>query len=171
MRRKIIQHYADTLCQMFCGWQLMGDFSRLEHLGTGRLSINLLSGACAHKGKQVEQLSMARILQAWLHERCAKNAVPTDALSQIILEADLDIQQSDKQRDPSIRYSDATPPFIGCNIRCRSTIATDERTYEGQFTEFREWRRRSAGPMHKLNTGDWNNTTAGPIEVEDDDAS
>ena len=169
MRRKVIQHYADTICQMFCGWQLMGDFRRLEQLGNGRLSIDLLCGACIHNGKRVEQLSIARILQAWVYERCAKDAVPTDALSQIHLEADLDVQQSEKQRDPSVRWPNAKPPFIGCDIRCRSTIATDERTYTGQFTDFEEWPKNPVGPMRKLKLGDWE--ASGLTEVEGDGAS
>ncbi len=33
MRRKRLQHDADVLCQMFCGWRLVYSYDRLLQLG------------------------------------------------------------------------------------------------------------------------------------------
>ncbi len=171
MRRKVIQNYADTICQMFCGWQLMNDFKQLDRLGSGLLTIDLRTGACVHDGKPTDQLSIARILQAWFFDRCARDAVPTDALTKVLLEAELTISLSDTQRDTSMRFSDPRPPFVGCDIRCRSSVDTDEGTYRGEFTDFEEWPRDGAGQARKLKFGEWEDTIPGPAEVESGDAS
>lgn len=43
MRRKRLQHAADTLCHMFCGWRLVNSYQELERLGSGTLLIDALT--------------------------------------------------------------------------------------------------------------------------------
>jgi hypothetical protein len=59
VRRKRLQHAADTLCRMFCGWRLANSYRSLASLGAGTLRIDALGGSCEFKGERVETLSIA----------------------------------------------------------------------------------------------------------------
>ena len=124
MRRKVLKHYADTVCQMFCGWQNF-DWDPLIQRGSGVLMIDLLTGECRHNKERMPQLSVVRVLQSWLFDRCAKDSVPTDFLKAVQLRVELNIRNdvpSDKSQ-------------VVCSLDCSSLIKTDEKDYSGTFRD------------------------------------
>ena len=79
VRRKRLQHSADTFCQMFCGWRLANSYKDLERLGSGTLSIDVLVGSCRFDGTPIEPLSIAGELHSWLCEDLAAQGIPIGA--------------------------------------------------------------------------------------------
>jgi hypothetical protein len=63
---KRLQHVADTMCQMFCGWRLIESKPNLVNLGSGTLEIDAITGQCLFQGKSFEQLTIAEEIRAWL---------------------------------------------------------------------------------------------------------
>src|SRR5689334_12628046 len=56
MNRKRLQHVADTMCQMFCGWRLIESKPNLVNLGSGILEIDAITGQCVFQGKSIGRL-------------------------------------------------------------------------------------------------------------------
>jgi hypothetical protein len=52
---KGLQHVADTMCQMFCGWRLIESKPNLANLGSGTLEIDTITGQCLFQGKSIDQ--------------------------------------------------------------------------------------------------------------------
>ncbi len=48
MRRKKLQHYANTVCHMFVGWRMGNDLETLSELPSGKIKVDLLSGSAIH---------------------------------------------------------------------------------------------------------------------------
>ena len=48
MRRKILQHYANTVCHMFVGWRMGNDLETLSELPSGKIKVDLLNGSAIH---------------------------------------------------------------------------------------------------------------------------
>ena len=81
MRRKRLQRTADTMCQMFCGWRLIGSKPNLLKLGSGTLEIDALTGQCVFQGKATGQITIAEELRAWLQQDLLTNKIPIAALT------------------------------------------------------------------------------------------
>jgi len=80
MRRKRLQHAADTMCQMFCGWRLIGSKPSLVNLGSGTLEIDAITGQCLFQGKNIGPLTIAEEIRAWLEQDLATNKIPIASL-------------------------------------------------------------------------------------------
>lgn len=81
MRRKRLQHVADTMCQMFCGWRLIASKPNLLKLGSGTLEIDAITGQCVFQSKITRQLTIAEEIHAWLQQDLATNEIPIAALT------------------------------------------------------------------------------------------
>jgi hypothetical protein len=75
MRRKRLQHSADTLYQMFCGWRLANFYKDLGRLGSGMLSIDVLVDSCRFDDMPIEPLNIARELHSWLRGDLAAQGI------------------------------------------------------------------------------------------------
>ena len=73
MQMKRLQHVADTMCQVFCGWRLIESKPNLVNLGSGTLEINALTGQCLFQGKSIRQLRIAEEIRAWMQQDLATN--------------------------------------------------------------------------------------------------
>ena len=80
MRRKRLQHVADTLCHMFCGWRLLFSFAKLERIGSGTLEIDVLERTCRFEGEEIERLTIADELHAWMTGDLAAHDMATSDL-------------------------------------------------------------------------------------------
>src|SRR5215472_1490849 len=80
MHRKRLQHVADTMCQIFCGWRLTGSKPRLLELGSGTLEIDALTGQCFSQGQSIAQLTVAEEIRVWIQDDLAANKIPVGAL-------------------------------------------------------------------------------------------
>jgi hypothetical protein len=68
MRGKRFQHIADTMCQMFCGWRLVGSKPSLVNLGSGTLNMDAITGQYLFNGKKIAQLTIAEEIRAWIQK-------------------------------------------------------------------------------------------------------
>ena len=146
MRRKRLQHSADTLCQMFCGWRLANSYEDLERLGSGTLTVDALVGSCRFDGEPIERLNIAGELHSWLCEDLATHGIPIGAVLRAYLTARLSIAAiGSRPRAAPVQYlgADGKPVrsggFYRCDIKCESEVATDEATYRSRLTDMEEW--------------------------------
>jgi hypothetical protein len=146
VRRKRLQHSADTFCHMFCGWRLANSYKDLERLGSGTLSIDVLAGSCRFDGVPVEPPPSAGELHSWLCEDLAAHGIPIDALLRGSLTAHLSITAvGPRQRATTVQSlgADGQPirsgGFYRCEIECESEVATEEAVYRSRSTDAEEW--------------------------------
>ena len=128
MRRKRLQHHADTLCHIFCGWEIMVDWTNLTRLREGRLEIDLLEGTCRHNGYSIAPLEMNQILKNWFHKDLQENNIPIECIKKAMLEINFQCELSSK-----------IDSNINCRICCNSLIQTDEKLYSSVFRDCESW--------------------------------
>ena len=141
MRRKRFQHHADTLCHMFCGWQLHADWAALTRLKSGEIRIDALTGTshvAGVDGAAQAELVMGRVLQSWLAEDCASNAIPIDTITEAMLVVTVTTEETAEQTT-SMRFADPTPPHVQCQLRCHSRVVSGDDVYESQYVDHEEW--------------------------------
>ena len=146
MRRKRLQHSADILCQKFVGWELVNSYRQLVELGSGTLSIDALSGECRFDDHPIQELTIAGALQIWLADDLKTHNISAESLQHASLAADLRLSSirapdrvtgdfhMDKNQKPISKGS-----FHRLEIRCRSEVATDEKTYHSEFDDVQEF--------------------------------
>ena len=144
MRRKRLQHVADTMCQMFCGWRLIGSKPNLVDLGSGTLEIDAITGECLFAGRIIEQLTIAEEIREWVRDDLAANEIPVVALNRARLTVNLLFRVVPwSKQTKEIFYSDAgvvhTENMNQCTMQCESNVATDEAVYDSRLTEVQEW--------------------------------
>lgn len=146
VRRKRLQHCADTLCHIFCGWRLANSYKDLERLGTGTLSIDVIVGSCRFDGVPIEPPSIATELHCWLREDLATHGIPIVALLRASFTAHLSITAiGPRQRVTPIQFLgvDSRPVrsggFYCCEIGCESEVATEGAVYQSRLTDIEEW--------------------------------
>jgi hypothetical protein len=81
MRSKRLQHLADTMCQIFCGWRLIESKPNLVDLGSGTLEIDAITGQCFFQGQIIDKLKIAEEIRAWMQDDLAANKIPIAALT------------------------------------------------------------------------------------------
>jgi hypothetical protein len=146
MRHKRLQHVANTLCHMFCGWQLMFSYPMLEQLGSGTLRLNVLTEDCSFNDTPIPPLAIAGTLAAWLRQELMDNHIDIAALTEATLTAQLDIKRIEsRHRQRNNQYFGPNQQllkpthFTACVIACRSQVVTDEKTYTSEYHDYEEW--------------------------------
>jgi hypothetical protein len=144
MRRKRLQHVADTMCQMFCGWRLISSKPILVELGSGTLEIDAITGECFFQGRIIEKLTIAEEIRAWMRDDLAANKIPFAALKGARLSVNLSFSVVPwRDQSGEIFYSDAgavrSEEMNRCAMECDSNVVTDESVYRSKLTEVEEW--------------------------------
>lgn len=145
MRRKRLQHAADTVCRMFCGWRLINCKPQLVELGSGTIRIDVLTGNCTFEGRPISPLSIAEELRLWLSEDLEANHIPVAAVSRACLQVKLSFSKIPwSERTTNGHYFNYGRPvrtntMHRCIIRCASEVATDEAVYRSEFDDVEEW--------------------------------
>ena len=144
MRRKRLKNVADTLCQMFCGWRLVGSKRTLAELGSGTLEIDALTGQCQFQGKPILQLPIAMELAGWMKQDLATHRIPTTLLVHARLSARLSFSRvpwNTRTKEIFISSGKAvrSQEMHKCIFECASEVATDEVLYRSKRTETQEW--------------------------------
>jgi hypothetical protein len=144
MRTKRLQHVADTMCQMFCGWRLIGSKPNLVNLGSGTLEIDAITGQCFFQGQIIAQLAIAEEIRAWMQDDLAANKIPVAALTVARLSVKLSFSVVPwNKQTREIFHSDEgavrTEKMNRCTIECDSNVATDEAVYRSKSTAVQEW--------------------------------
>jgi hypothetical protein len=146
MRRKRLNHAADTFCQIFRGWRLSNSLHTLVKLGSGTLIINAKDGTCTIDGASIETLPIASEVNGWFTEDLAKHRIPETAISVARLTVQLGLSTiQGKQRSNPVQHiaPDGKPiregKFYRLSMQCNSEIATDEATYSAAVSDTVEW--------------------------------
>ena len=144
MRRKRLQHVADTMCQMFCGWRLDRSKPDLVKLGPGSLEIDAITGQCVFEGGSIERLNIAEEIHLWLQQDLENNKIPVTSIVRAHLAVKLlftDVPWSDRGRE--IFFVEGKPVrtenLHRCTMECESNVTTDEVTYRSHLTGIQEW--------------------------------
>ena len=145
MRRKRLQHTADTICRMFCGWRLVNCMPQLVDLGSGTIHIDVLTGSCSFDGEAIPSLSIAEELRLWVRKDLEANQIPLAGLAHASLAAKLSLSEIQwRDRTTNAHFFDdgrhvRTDTMHRCAIRCESEVATDEAVYRSEFQDLEEW--------------------------------
>lgn len=132
------------MCQMFCGWRLIGSKPNLVKFGPGTLEIDAITGQCHFQGKIIGQLTIAEEIHAWLQQDLAANKIPIVALTCAHLAVKLSFSEvpwNDDARE--IFYSDGkavrTEKMNRCTMECDSNVTTDDAVYRSKLIDAQEW--------------------------------
>lgn len=144
MREKRLQNAADNLCQMFCGWRLIGSKPELVNLGSGTLTIDAISGQCSFQGQNIGQLAIAVELRASLQRNLEANKIPEDALksAQLTVQLSFSVVLWNKVTK-EIFYLNGKPlrtkKMNRCKMKCDGKVTTDKAVYHSKLTEAQDW--------------------------------
>ncbi len=146
MKHKRLKHAVHIFCHMFCGWRLAMSYGHLERLGSGAVSIDVLSSACTFNGSAIPTLSIATELTAWFDEDLLAHRIDMAHIYEAPLTADLVLHLIPaKERRSKTYYFGPnqqllTPAhFVGCAIDAASRIVTDETVYTSTYRDWEEW--------------------------------
>src|ERR1035437_6351814 len=116
MRRKRLNHAADTFCQMFRGWRLANSYHALAELGSGTLVIDAKDATCTFNGADIAPLNIAGELNAWLIADWQANDIPLPAISAAKLTVVLALStiQGKKRKTTVQHISPESKPTRGC---------------------------------------------------------
>jgi hypothetical protein len=132
------------MCQMFCGWRLIGSKPSLVNLGSGALEIDAITGQCLFQGKNIGPLSIAEEIRAWLEQDLTTNRIPMSALTGAHLTVKLSFSvvpwnAATKESFYSGGKAVRTEEMNRCVVECDSKISTGESVYSSQLTDAQEW--------------------------------
>jgi hypothetical protein len=132
------------MCQMFCGWRLIGSKPSLVKLGSGTLEIDATTGKCFFQRENIGQLTIAEEIRAWMQEDLATNKIPMASIADARLSVKLSFSVVPWSAPKGqIFYSEGgavrTENMNRCTMECTSKVATDETVYRSELTEVQEW--------------------------------
>ena len=132
MRRKILQHIANTLCPMLVGWRMYEDLEILSDLPSGTIEFDLLQAEAIHSQQGKIRLQITNELQSWMLNQFKENKIEIEKIQKVSLLAymDTDKIKTDKKSIVSFHWS------------VNSEIATDEKNYKGYLKEAHQWHKR-----------------------------
>jgi hypothetical protein len=146
MKQRRLQHAADILCHMFCGWRLINCYAEMERLGSGELQVDALTADCVFNGIPIESLSIAHELQHWLLTDLAANNIQSESIRIAKMTAHLSISQiSSRTRTTNTQHFDnkerpvTKGTFNRLEIKCHSLISTDKKSFTSSFEDLEEW--------------------------------
>ena len=88
MRRKVLQDLVNVFCQMFVGWRMQEDLSRLIELGDTQITINILDGSAFLQENIPVQLYIAKEINAWFLNRLTEVNIPASGIVSATLSID-----------------------------------------------------------------------------------
>lgn len=146
MRRKRLNHTVDILCDMFCGWRLMNSYTEIERIGTGKLEIDIITGVCIFNDSQIESLSIAYELNAWVKEDFEKHNITLADIQTVKLVANLTLETSLAQKASQSSFyigKDGKPiekgSFYNLSAKLHSIVKTNDAIYQNERTHYETW--------------------------------
>ena len=134
MRRKVIQHFANMLCQRFIDLPSGYDLARFVKLGNGTAALNILDGHCTHNGSPVERFNTCNEYKEWLFRDLERHRIPVDAIVNAGMEIDATVSNIEIKESFGHVFRSADFSFD-----CRSSIQTDDKTYSSCRSEEKRW--------------------------------
>jgi hypothetical protein len=147
MRRGLLQHYANQVCQMAVGWRLgIVDLPLLLERGKGTVAFDLLTGTTALDDEPVS-LTIMDDVGAWLDEAKLRDGLPDDLITQFTMRMHFDITEETagglEQRSVGLKcHSALSPPTPSTAVaagsansgrgqspkRCGSSVTPERRS-------------------------------------------
>lgn len=130
---------------MFCGWRLHTSKPLLAELGSGSLTIDVLTGQCSFEGRSIPQLRIAEELRLWLRRDLEANQIPVESIDRATLVAKLLLSEIawDDGTTHEIWFKDGQPMHTDtmhrCAIACEAQVVTDEAVYRSELDDVEEW--------------------------------
>lgn len=138
MKLKRLNHQAQNLGQMFCGWELMFDYKRLAELGSGILTLNILTKECQNNENSIPPLQIASTLNHRMTQDLAAHGIELEAIEVASLEVEFKTERHKGQKGDT-SWADPTPYYIGCTLSCSSKIRAFGREYVSTYVDAEEW--------------------------------
>ncbi len=147
MRRKRLQHDADILCHMFCGWRLIFSKADLVKLGSGLLAIDALTGECSFNGIPTKTLAIANEVRLWLAADFEKNNIRIQDITVARLTVRLAFDEIDWEdrtgADQFFSFTTheqvRTERMHRCRMHCDSEIRTVDSVFKSGYQDSEEW--------------------------------
>ena len=78
---------------MFLGYRIHQDLPRLEELGEGTFSIDLLTGNCTKDDRWIEPLLIATEFRVWLGKQLARNGVDVKDVEKALITTEMIVEK------------------------------------------------------------------------------
>ena len=123
MNRKRFKHQVDIFCEMFSGWQLIGDITLLSKLGTGKIILDFMNCTVLYNDKIFhEELTLLRVISGWLKADLSKHNIDLSKILEAQLEIKFDIR-------PSAEIDKRNKKSLSVEMELRGQITTSTKTY------------------------------------------
>lgn len=134
MRRKIFNDFANVLCQKFVDLPNGYDLATLAKLGSGVVSINILTDQCFFEESPIEPLRTCAEHRQWLQIQLAKRQLSLAVFESISMSVEFRVTDTilDKPYGHDFRHADFW-------LKCTSEIRTPEAKYNGSSERQKKW--------------------------------
>jgi len=134
MRRKVLQDFANVFCQRVIDVPEGYDLAAFAHYGSGKYSLNILTGECRHNAGPISKLRTCDVYQEWLRTQFEKHGIDRNPIQEATMEIHVIVQEVNVRSSYGHRFADAHFSFD-----CHSKIRTDEKTYVGHMAGNKKW--------------------------------
>lgn len=134
MRRKVIQDFANTLCQRIVDLPEGFDLATFAYYGTGEYRADILNGQCSHNDTIIPPLGACAVYKEWLSCQARKHRVPFEAVQSVTMVIRIEVNSIRTTTSYGHRFASA---HFG--TECRSEIKTDEKLYVGIAKGGKDW--------------------------------
>ena len=134
MRRKVLQDFANLFCQRVIDLPEGYDLASFAHYGSGKFSLNVLTGECSHNGSPIPKLRACDVYDEWLRTQLEKHGIDRNAIQEAAMEIHVVVRDVNVRSSYGHRFADAQFSFD-----CLSKIQTDEKTYIGRMAGNKKW--------------------------------
>ena len=134
MRRKVLQDFANTLCQNYVDLTGGFDAAAFACYGSGTALMNFLSGNCTFNDLPIPVLKGCTVLKDWLHQRFAVHAIVVQEIALAQMTVSVVVSQLNFRRISNHAF------YSGhFNFNCLCEIRTDDKMYCGQMIGEKVW--------------------------------
>jgi hypothetical protein len=132
MRRKVLQDFANTVCQNYLDLTCSADAAFFACYGSGTVTLDIFKGRCSLDGFDVVPLPSTVPIRDWLQKRLAAHNIAVESI--VLAEMILRVVVLDFRFDmlPSIHT-------ISFECDCHCEIRTDEKAYIASKSGFCRW--------------------------------
>src|SRR5687767_14412569 len=134
MRRKVLQHFANTPPQRLLDLPSGFDLARFARLGSGTLDVDFHGGQCRHNGAFVAAFDLCAEHRAWIEREGQRHHIPIKELTRATMTVDFTVSDVEVKHSYGHVFRSALFSFD-----CRSEVRTSEKTYASHQKGQKRW--------------------------------
>lgn len=134
MRRKVLQHFANTPPQRLLDLPSGFDLARFARLVSGTLEVDFLRGECRHNSVLTAPFDLCAEHRAWIDREAGRHHIPKEELAGVAMTVAFVVRDAEVKHSYGHVFRSAVFSFD-----CRSEIRTDERTYAAHQKGEKYW--------------------------------